>query len=230
MGEGGPDSGPDPMGGWTRFRPCTGPQAGDIAMRSWGVESGPRRDRAPLGAEGTGAFPKGPPGQIPGFGLREYVGYTGLCAMGPGPRYLILLRLMLGIGPERPLKGPRYPPAPRPAVAAADAAGCTRQLVGRMPGKPGCGHASASSGCRIGEAAAAPVSRPWDAKMVAPLIVPLLWLRSSVSVLCHFTWQLYRQRLHLSLPSVGKRRARTCDRKGVSWQPDCEAKSKPWTS
>ena len=113
--EGGEDPIPVPA---DRGPTLHGLRAGDSVMRAWGVEFGPLQDRAPPGVEGPGAFPNGPPGQISSISFKEYVGYTGLCAMGPG-RSLILLRLVLEIGPGRSLKGSRYLPAPRPAVAAA---------------------------------------------------------------------------------------------------------------
>ena len=65
IGGGGPDSGPDPNGGWTRFRPRPGPRAGDIAMGFWGVESGPIREWTPLDAEGPGVSLKGLPARFP---------------------------------------------------------------------------------------------------------------------------------------------------------------------
>ena len=92
-----------------------------LARREHGIAMG--ADSA--GSEGSRASLKGPPGQIPSFGLGEHVGYTGLCAIGPGPRCVMLPRLMPGIGPGRPLKGPWYVIVPRPAVAAAGAAGCS---------------------------------------------------------------------------------------------------------
>jgi hypothetical protein len=74
MGEGGPDSGPDPMGGWIRCRPALSPEPvaalGGMRVRnpvpSLGADS--------AGSVGSPGFPEGCPGQIPSADLGEHVG------------------------------------------------------------------------------------------------------------------------------------------------------------
>ena len=119
-------------------------------MDVWRVGAGPSGEPAPLGTEGPGCL-KGHPGQICGFGLGEYVGYTRPMCLGPGPMCLVLPRLMPEIEPGWPLKGLRYLSAPRPSAATAGAPGGNgRPTSAAAASAAAPAHAGTGSGARSG--------------------------------------------------------------------------------
>ena len=119
IGGGGPDSGPDPTGGWSRFRPRPNPRAGGSIGGREGAESASRGERTPLGETGPRASPKGAPDPIPRTGLVEHVGYTRPMCLGPGPMCLMHPRLGRGIASVGLLRGLGYSVSPRPAETVA---------------------------------------------------------------------------------------------------------------